>query len=54
MRIAIRNFHNWSVKDVRDQIAFLSHIQAAIALLAIEEGKSLKEAIAIGFSHPEK
>lgn len=54
MRIVVRNFHNWNVKGVRDQIRILSHNQACITLLAIEEGRNLKEAIAIGFSYPEK
>ena len=54
MQMPVRDFHEWSVKDKRDQINLLSGYQARYSLQAIREGKSLEEAIAIGFSQPDK
>ncbi len=52
LRFAVRDFHNWSVKDVSDQINLMKGTQARIALLAIKDGMSLQQAIIMGYSYP--
>ena len=52
LQFPVREFRNWSVKDPEDQIALMTGNQARVALLVINQGKSLKTAIATGFSYP--
>lgn len=51
-QFAVRDFKNWSVKDINDRINLMAGNQAKIALTAIAEGKELGAAIVLAYSHP--
>lgn len=52
LRFAVRDFHKWSVKNKRDQIGLMKGQQARVALLAIDDGMTLQQAIIMGYSYP--